>query len=59
MRRTPGLVKAHEMLGCILLEIEYRQALAVAAIAREYFANAQVVVHKDLALLERVVEIIA
>jgi release factor glutamine methyltransferase len=43
--------------GRILLEIEYRQGVAVAALARNSFPTAQVHVHQDLAGLDRVVEI--
>jgi release factor glutamine methyltransferase len=43
--------------GGILLEIDYRQGAAVSAIGLQHFPGAQVVVHKDLARLERVVEI--
>ncbi len=42
--------------GTIMLEIEYRQGEA-AALAREAFPDARVEVHKDLAGLDRVVEI--
>jgi len=44
-------------VGAILLEIEYRQGEAVAALAREAFPNAVVKVHKDLAGLDRAIEI--
>lgn len=43
--------------GAILLEIEYRQGEAVSALAREVFPGASITVHKDLAGLDRVVEI--
>ncbi len=43
--------------GTVLLEIEYRQGEAAAALAREAFPDARVEVHKDLAGLDRVVEI--
>ncbi|MEK6574332.1 MAG: protein-(glutamine-N5) methyltransferase, release factor-specific, partial [Chloroflexota bacterium] len=49
--------KVLEPGGTVLLEIEYRQGEAVAALAREAFPDARVEVHKDLAGLDRVVEI--
>jgi release factor glutamine methyltransferase len=43
--------------GTILLEIEYRQGEAVKTFAQTIFPNATVTVHKDLAGLDRVIEI--
>lgn len=43
--------------GAIVLEIGYAQGAAVAQLARERWPEAQVVVHRDLAGLDRVVEI--
>ena len=43
--------------GTILLEVEYRQGEAVKALAREVFPEARVEIHKDLAGLDRMVEI--
>ena len=43
--------------GCILLEIEYRQAEAVVALAKAAFPDARLKAHKDLAGLDRVVEV--
>lgn len=54
------LADAPKMLapgGRVLLEIEHRQGEAAAALAQEAFPGARVEVHKDLAGLDRVVEI--
>ncbi len=56
------LIDAPQVLalgGSLLLEIEYRQGEAVTALAREAFPTAIITVHKDLAGLNRVVEISA
>jgi release factor glutamine methyltransferase len=64
---TDGLALIRELLaqlpsrlapgGLALLEIEYRQGAAAAALARSAFPGAQVRVLPDLAGLDRVVEI--
>jgi release factor glutamine methyltransferase len=44
--------------GAVLLEIGATQGTAVSELARRHFHNAQIAVHKDLAGLDRVVEIL-
>ena len=54
------LVQAPDYLhtgGALLSEIGYNQAQAVNKLAREHFPNASIVIHKDLAGHDRILEI--